>query len=502
MLLYSTALFLVFWTIIHLLVRQYSKNNSNAILPTLANPRSRKTNISVQYLHLKVETTTWNALHDSLASAILKRRYQRYKSFLHAFYDAGILVGVLGMFCALGLIFYTLFSAMQTAFLATVSSPSPRNLLKRATSAAIEQSSNYIVQPIIPGVTVPLSHFFPIVASLLFGQVIHEAGHAIAGAVESLPMQSCGLSLLAFLPSAFVAFPSHAIGALDPRSRARVIAAGAWHNAVLWLALLGIGWLKLSYHILTLVAYEDISNAGRVVVSVGAQSSLKGYLSPGAVITALDDTSLSGGGEPWTEYLTTPVVPVSTGWCTPSRAFFDAPKTCCLPRASISLDSCFKSISGSDRACIDAVPLLTSSNKTTRCQSDAECGDDGTCIRPDENAKLLRITMLEYIRGEDPEIILWRGDKEEIWETVTVDILRPRLQIFPSWLPGVVFLFESYMQTITLSLFLLNLLPLPFLDGSQFLYTLLELGWRPPAYDMAAEALDVDALERGNTRDL
>jgi S2P endopeptidase len=35
----------------------------------------------------------------------------------------------------------------------------------------------------IPGITVPLSHTFPLLLALLLSQVIHEAGHLVAAAL-------------------------------------------------------------------------------------------------------------------------------------------------------------------------------------------------------------------------------------------------------------------------------------------------------------------------------
>ncbi len=69
-------------------------------------------------------------------------------------------------------------------------------------------------------------------------QTIHELGHALAGALELLPLSACGASLVACVPAAFVSFPDTAVRSLPPRARSRVIAAGPFHNLVLWVALL------------------------------------------------------------------------------------------------------------------------------------------------------------------------------------------------------------------------------------------------------------------------
>lgn len=53
----------------------------------------------------------------------------------------------------------------------------------------------------------------------------------------------------------------------------------------------------------------------------------------------------------------------------------------------------------------------------------------------------------------------------------------------------------------TLSLYLFNLLPLPFLDGSQFLETLLDLTLNS-SERLSAEDFDLEALEGGNRPDI
>ncbi|KAF9000774.1 hypothetical protein BDZ89DRAFT_694473 [Hymenopellis radicata] len=63
-------------------------------------------------------------------------------------------------------------------------------------------------------------------AALFCSQIIHELGHAVSGALESIPIQSAGAALTLVIPSAFVAFPTSYIDALKPLARARVIAAG------------------------------------------------------------------------------------------------------------------------------------------------------------------------------------------------------------------------------------------------------------------------------------
>jgi len=70
---------------------------------------------------------------------------------------------------------------------------------------------------------------------------------------------------------------------------------------------------------------------------------------------------------------------------------------------------------------------------------------------------------------------MWNGPPGEVLHDLEVDTYLPTYPILPLKLPLLVNAFASYMLTLTLSLYLFNLLPLPHLDGDQFLDGVLEL---------------------------
>ncbi|KAF9000773.1 hypothetical protein BDZ89DRAFT_694474 [Hymenopellis radicata] len=190
----------------------------------------------------------------------------------------------------------------------------------------------------------------------------------------------------------------------------------------------------------------------------------------------VDDLRLSGDEETWTSYLTKPRNPMEMmGWCVPGPAFLDSPETCCVEDVSVSLLSCFTN--GNEQGCVDAVPLLTKPKENIRCQADFECSGDSLCVRPDTVAHLFRLTVRfpDWKENDAEDVILWHGPRAEVWQEVEIGILRPRINLLPLWLPGLLFVFEGYLKTAMLSLFLFNLLPLPYLDGSQLLDALLDM---------------------------
>jgi S2P endopeptidase len=74
------------------------------------------------------------------------------------------------------------------------------------------------------------------------------------------------------IPAAFVAFAKEGVEGLGSRRKARVVAAGPWHNLVGWCFWLCVGWVLGNWGVggvmLRMVGYRDVSGVGRVVVGV------------------------------------------------------------------------------------------------------------------------------------------------------------------------------------------------------------------------------------------
>jgi len=140
--------------------------------------------------------------------------------------------------------------------------------------------------------------------------------------------------------------------------------------------------------------------------------------------------------------------------------------------------------------CIDPVPLLTDRGDSRRCSSTQPCNPRSICIRPTALEHLLRITF----RYEESEtVVLWSGPPVEVWEQVEVGDLLSRTFLSPIWLPKVLENYFMYLKVVMLSLYLVNLLPLPFLDGDQLLAVVVELMF----IEIGANGQDVETAERG-----
>lgn len=151
MLAYAVISIIVAWVLIHLFVRSLA-NDDASILPTTTRgrsgfPRSSKTDVTVKYVHLKIETTRWNRLHDWASQRLASKRHAKQRAGLKLFYDAGVVVGGLGMLAAIGLVSWTCFRAVVVA----TSSPEATTGVLLSKRSELEQvpQSTVTVQAIV-----------------------------------------------------------------------------------------------------------------------------------------------------------------------------------------------------------------------------------------------------------------------------------------------------------------------------------------------------------------
>lgn len=85
-------------------------------------------------------------------------------------------------------------------------------------------------------------------------------------------MVDAGVSFTICIPIAFVTFSTAGLKTLVPQARSRIIAAGPFHNLVLWVFLVLITRLGL-FNLASFVSgYRHISDVGQVVISVDTVS--------------------------------------------------------------------------------------------------------------------------------------------------------------------------------------------------------------------------------------
>ncbi|KAG2148230.1 uncharacterized protein EDB93DRAFT_1250292 [Suillus bovinus] len=445
--------------------------------------------------HLRVQTRAFNVHHDTFSSRLASRNYLRTRKFLLMFYDTGSVLVIFGMFTAVVLLVWTMVSLLSSTFLRVTALDPSASLLKRAvevTTRATKYSRvTHAVNPIIPGLTVPLKHLPLILLSLCISQIVHESGHAITAAIHRIPMLAAGASITLMFPAAFVTLPSAKVEELSLLGRLRIITSGCFHNLALWLTLLAAAWSGIGQRIL-LVGYEDVFTRGLIVARVEADSPLSMHLPVGSFLTTLDDLPLHSSRDAWNTYLLEPTpAAYKQGWCVDASRLSDDYQCCRDTDNSTSF--CFVSFESTiEEYCADPVAIL--SKMQNRCDSSTSCLESQSCIKPRGDRDILRITVNhEGTDTEGERIVLWSGPRYEVWEQVQTTHLAPRFGIIPLGLPLVFADFFQYLKLTNLSLYLLNALPLPALDGSQLLIILLEMVFTK-WFHAPSTILDIEAL--------
>ncbi|KAG1901551.1 uncharacterized protein F5891DRAFT_950498 [Suillus fuscotomentosus] len=467
--------------------------------------KSLATSIPRSFFHLRVQTRAFNVHHDTISLRLASRNYLRTRKFLLMFYDTGSVLVIFGMFTAVALLVWTMVSLLSSTFLRVTAPDTSASLLKRAvevtTRATTYSRVTHAVNPIIPGLTVPLKHLPLILLSLCISQIVHESGHAITAAIHRIPMLAAGASMTFMFPAAFVTLPSARVEELSSFDRLRVVTSGCFHNLTLWLILLAAGWSGIGQRIL-LVGYEDVFTRGLIVAHVEADSPLSMHLPVGSFLTTLDDLPLHSSRDAWSTYLLEPNPTVyKQGWCVDVSRLSGEHGTCCCvdTDSSTSSSSCFVSFESTiEEYCTDPVPIL--SKMQNRCDSSMSCLESQSCIKPREDRDILRITVNHEGAGtEDERIVLWSGPRYEVWEQVQTTHLAPRFGIIPLGLPLVFADFFQYLKLTNLSLYLFNSLPLPALDGSRLLIILLEIVFTKWSHTPST-MIDIEALRTRGSR--
>ncbi|WVQ81232.1 hypothetical protein IAT38_003354 [Cryptococcus sp. DSM 104549] len=344
-------------------------------------------------------------------------------------------------------------------------------VVKRAVEEVVvrgyEGGSGGGLQPLIPGITVPLSHFPALAFALIANQLMHELGHALSAALDDVQPSKMSLNLYYFIPSMTIEFPP-SVDRLDPNSKMRLASSGPFHNLLTWFVL----WL-LATSRLGGVFWSDKALEGRVVQEVQWTSPLYAHLTPGDLITHLDDHFIGSpltrdlSLDAWSAYLSSSVPDdTSRGWCINKSTFLALPSTPCRPSPSGENSIPFISSDKDTPAerCLTPHPILDIPSKACPCPDHR-----WVCVRP-ESPSILRIRVKS---GGVDRVVLWDGPRDAVLAEVKVGGESAR-----GWEGGVrtSVLILHYLSTIAFSLFIFNLLPLPSTDGSQLFAALLT--WR------------------------
>ncbi|KAI8070679.1 hypothetical protein BC940DRAFT_331517 [Gongronella butleri] len=428
----------------------------------------------------QVRYTTHRLNHAFAACARLAPR------FWNAWFALGVVVAAITMIVSIGIMLFAA-AKMLLVIGRAVRAPSPPDTIHRLAKRDLPASSSDdpLFLPMIPGVTLPVSHIAYYLGSLVLCGIVHEAGHAIASFVEQVQIQNCGLFIYYIYPGAFVNIPDQFMQILSPFRQLKIVCAGVWHNLVLylWTLVLLSGWLKL---LLEHTGWQSLEgNGGVSVVQVRKQSPMYPHLPPSSVIYQLDDLDLENNLLDWTDFLLNKDgrndLP-HMGFC----AVMDTlPLDCCemdddhpFGKSANASISCFKNYHPEDRrkdpellSCLSTIQVL-GARHPERCERDDECSQPNmkcvTPYTPSASGQVVRVYARMpdwWTNGDRDKVFIFEGELVDIWESVKVGILQPKYWFLPAWVPHRTELFLRYVSSFTMALALLNILPAFKLDG-------------------------------------
>jgi hypothetical protein len=178
----------------------------------------------------------------------------------------------------------------------------------------------------------------------------------------------------------------------------------------------------------------------------------------------LDDTPLRGEPDNWSDYLWNDVFDETRGWCIDKKRYLgmcsvrthvnaDRPqliiiqsrpasqKAPCPPAAPVQFTSLPSNATDASIQCLPPYPLLTSRTWSCPCSSPLKI-----CVKPLASENIMRIQWRDARAGvgglmtkeEEVEsiVVLWSGDKREVWDSVKVSRWAGRGGLIGRWVFG------------------------------------------------------------------
>ena len=432
---------LIFYVAIYLAKRKPGNNNDNAgdLLP--------RNGLEVKLFQLKYYTTSFNRPFSRLGT---------WKpGLLDRWFTAGAVISALLLIPSLVLLVKTLIGACFGGGSAPVNG---------------DNNDRFVLQPVLPGVNMPLTEFGYYFLALLLCSILHEAGHAVAAVNEDIKVLGSGLFVLFVLPAAFVDLPTDQLLAVRPFQQLKVFAAGIWHNVVLALIAYGVFF---STPVLVSPAFE--SDSGVSLSWVKPDSAVKGPtgLREGDFVTLVNDCPVKNVAD-WRNCLAKAILEPDLGVCAESlEKIQDLEKNreCCDKESEISsADSlCFR---GEKRLfCLPVRKTLEES--AGFCSKDDDVGEKcGFCLYPRLESNSSRLLK---IRREKAKDFLFVGSPAEVYHSAKVSDYRSKWTwLSPEW-PNRIELLAYYIASFSGALAVLNVVPCFMLDGQHMIRVLVEL---------------------------
>ncbi|XP_031843283.2 membrane-bound transcription factor site-2 protease [Nomia melanderi] len=410
----------------------------------------KNTGIEIQVLRIKWMTTSFNR-------RIRKWGMTRSK-FWNAWFNAGVVVTII-------LLPVATIGILKMTFNIWMNGPSLDN-----------NNSELTLEPMLPGINMPLSEFGYFIVTLVICCIVHELGHALAAAREGVQLFGVAVLIIFIIPVACVYISIVQLRQLPLKNQLRVTCAGIWHNVV--LATISASILMLSTW---LWAPFYLYGNGVYVKTILPNSSLLGPsgLLDQDIIYKINDCHVRHS-EDWTDCILNTINQPALGYCVkqsliqeydesiPSRQKSNGAVNCCTSDSEASGSLCFEYIEGPQAAPLhlpphSCLPVRTITNHSQNyCHASNECTfHDTHCLRPSLD-NISKIVQIQRIQGKD---VLFFGHPADIYHTVDVSDWIPKYSFLNPKLPEALVILCKYITMFSAGLTIVNVLPCFFLDG-------------------------------------
>ena len=318
-----------------------------------------------------------------------------------------------------------------------------------------------VFQPVIPGVTFPMSEVGFYAISLLLSTIYHEFGHALAADCLDVKLLGYGVLVIFLIPAAYVDLSTAELSSLAPNDQLKVYTGGVWHNVM----LSSIAYvLIISYPYLLAPIY--LQNEGLFV------TNLKNSSVTGPSGLEIGDLLISVNGCPVRsvqDFHFCLQNYAQTGYCFNGQDLEKLACTqCCEEKNSSYLN--FQNNHDTSQYCLHVRTAVNTS--ATFCQS--HCDDSSQkCLVP-------QLTFphesLFHIKRKNQRDFLFIGYSSDLLTGITsmTDFV-PKYAFMPITLPIVLEKLLYYTCSFSLALGLINIVPCLMLDGQFVAKTLLRL---------------------------
>ncbi|XP_076375774.1 membrane-bound transcription factor site-2 protease [Megalopta genalis] len=414
----------------------------------------KNSGIEVQVLRINWMTTSLN------------RRIRKwgitYSKFWSAWFNAGVIVTIILLpLCTIAILKMT-FNIWMKIYGPTHDNNNINNDLT--------------LEPMLPGINMPLSEVGYFIFTLVLCCIVHELGHALAAAREGVQVFGVGILVIFIIPVAYVYLSIVQLRSLPIKNQLRVTCAGIWHNVVLTTVtatiLMSSTWLWAPFYL-----YGN----GVYVKTILPNSSLLGPagLSEQDIIYKINDCYVRHS-EDWTDCILNTTSQPALGYCVkqsliqeydesiPSRPKANGVVNCCTSDSEASGSLCFEYIEGPQAAPLhlpphSCLPVRIITNQSQNyCHASNQCVfHDTHCLKP----SLDNVSKIVQIRRREGKDVLFFGLPADIYHTVDVSDWIPKYTFLNPKLPETVVILCKYITMFSAGLTVVNVLPCFFLDG-------------------------------------